>query len=580
MSHLLAHRKSTIVSSLAAGAVLLGLASCTAILGDFDVASQSEADAGPDGSLNDGSNDGSNDGTDGTTPAVALSAPLSVFVQAGQTANVPITLHRTVDDAPATIAVTGLPANVSAATLTLPGGTATGDEKATLVLTATTAATLGAVGTASISASTNGAHADPVTMRVTVSGPPGSVDTTFPATLPFDPSLGTVDDAVVLPDGKLLLFGTFHQSAGDAPALVVRVNADATIDSSFTVGAIATSASASPIAAGIVGLVQPDGKILVAWLQGASSVLHVTRLTPGGALDATWHDPTTATVSTSDPFPVGSPQIVPFTLTGDGSVVTAQVLDSSNVQAWRFTSAGALDPTLGSVGNYGNATFTYGDPANSFSTSASTGTSIFELATGNFIWLGDGTGTGSHFSGQVIGRTTSAFVLDTTFGPSGNQHGWEWGNRFNDLMGESVLAGDTIYTAVQKGGGGCVTDVDFCLSAWKLGANDATTGVGICPDTTTGLGCSDAAVRIAHGPNGTLLVAGFSSTLSLPVAARFTIGPPLAVDTTFGTNGVAKLRGVGGASAIETPVAIVSMPDGTTMVFNHDTQYPIQRLWP
>ncbi|HEX7663218.1 MAG TPA: delta-60 repeat domain-containing protein [Polyangiaceae bacterium] len=559
-----------LVASFSSIAVL-GLAACTSILGDFDVA--------PNGVDNDASNPG--DGSPGTDGAPTdgssgegaapgtylLSADSIVFVKAGATATVAVKLDRNAFDAAVDVTVTGLPAGVTASPLTVAAGATTG----TLTLTAAAAAVVGAEAKASVASTSGTVTAPAAVVDVAVSGPTGTLDPSFPAALPYGAGLGTIQDAVLQPDGDVVLFGTFHQAAGDAPSLVMRVHPDMTVDSTFTLGAIATNASASPIGTAVAGLLQADGKIVVAWTEGASSKLNISRLTASGTLDPTFGNPSTSTVSTSGTFPTTSPEVVGLDIDKNGSIVYGQMLDSSTVQAWRFTSAGVADSTLGVLGNYGNKTFTKAEPVLQLGTI----NAIFPQTDGTYYFLGYGTGEPG-LSMDTLARTTSGFVLDTTFGPSSGKLGWETGNgKFN--INESLQIGNTIYSTGITAAS-CTSNVTYCVASWTLSAGDAVGNGPICPTTTTGLGCNDTSIRIAKGPGTTIITAGYSTFLGGAVVARYTTSP-LAVDTSFGNAGVGRLTKSTGASDIY-PVAVLTTAQGTTLVFNHDPSKAIQRFWP
>jgi uncharacterized delta-60 repeat protein len=97
----------------------------------------------------------------------------------------------------------------------------------------------------------------------------------------FDPATnGTVSAVLALPDGKVLLGGTFTSVGGAARSNLARVNADGTPDASFTADANGT----------VMALLrQPDGKILVGGFFGAidgATRLHIARLEADGSLDA------------------------------------------------------------------------------------------------------------------------------------------------------------------------------------------------------------------------------------------------------------------------------------------------------
>lgn len=118
----------------------------------------------------------------------------------------------------------------------------------------------------------------------------GSVDLSF--------NIGTgilnngINNVVVLPDGKLIVQGTFTSFNGSASAGVVRLNADGSLDNTFNVG----TGIDSLVAQSLVRL--PDGKILIG---GRFTSFNGTpcggiiRLNPDGTIDNTFQTGTGAT---------------------------------------------------------------------------------------------------------------------------------------------------------------------------------------------------------------------------------------------------------------------------------------------
>ena len=89
--------------------------------------------------------------------------------------------------------------------------------------------------------------------RITRLNADGTLDTGFVIGTGF---VGTVVDIALQSDGKILVVGNFTQYNGTAQSRIIRLNADGTRDTSFTIG---TSFNGPPSAVAI----QSDGKILV-----------------------------------------------------------------------------------------------------------------------------------------------------------------------------------------------------------------------------------------------------------------------------------------------------------------------------
>ncbi len=118
--------------------------------------------------------------------------------------------------------------------------------------------------------------------------PDGTLDTSYNYDLVNHHGVETVNAAInastLLPDGKLLIAGNFTKFNGQSVGRIARINTDGTLDATFNTGSGA-DLSIQDIS------VQPDGKILVAGLfnrfNGAKAQ-RVARLNADGSLDATF----------------------------------------------------------------------------------------------------------------------------------------------------------------------------------------------------------------------------------------------------------------------------------------------------
>lgn len=121
----------------------------------------------------------------------------------------------------------------------------------------------------------------------------GSRDTSFAPDLPF-PGPPTFVPTVVnsvapLPDGKVIIAGYINKSVDPSPSAsaIARLNADGTLDDTFTPAQIGSNA--------LKTVVQPDGKILLAGFfttYGTTPRNRIMRLEANGALDSSF-DPGT-----------------------------------------------------------------------------------------------------------------------------------------------------------------------------------------------------------------------------------------------------------------------------------------------
>ncbi len=128
-----------------------------------------------------------------------------------------------------------------------------------------------------------------------------NADGTVETTATFHPSFAEFDAVLsmaVLPDGKILLGGNFTHTPGEPPSLVVRLNADGTIDPTFA--AFNPHLYSNTYVHSLA--VQPDGKIVIVgtfyylWNGGVRQT--VARLNPDGSIESS---PTFFTGAFPDP---------------------------------------------------------------------------------------------------------------------------------------------------------------------------------------------------------------------------------------------------------------------------------------
>jgi uncharacterized delta-60 repeat protein len=183
-------------------------------------------------------------------------------------------------------------------------------------------------------------------------GQAGTVDPTFNAQMgsPED----SVSGAVALPDGKVIIAGSFTVVQGVARKRVARLFSDGTLDMAFDPGD-GPNAPVSKV------LVQPDGHILLRGgftSYGGTPKARLARIMADGALDPTFDAGTGPTGGTYG--------ILDWTLQPDGRLLLAGDLTAINGTAQtgvaRLLSNGAVDPAwsfgsgtgAGQLGNYVN----------------------------------------------------------------------------------------------------------------------------------------------------------------------------------------------------------------------------------
>jgi uncharacterized delta-60 repeat protein len=126
----------------------------------------------------------------------------------------------------------------------------------------------------------------------------GSVDSGFTCLLTLN---GRVQEILVQPDGKILVGGVFPWMNGVKRNSLARLNADGSLDASFTPYFVT-----DPLAPGITALaIQPDGKIYVA-MQGVDQVF---RMNTNGTRDTSF---VTSSISstTEDIVPLANGQVL------------------------------------------------------------------------------------------------------------------------------------------------------------------------------------------------------------------------------------------------------------------------------
>jgi uncharacterized delta-60 repeat protein len=188
----------------------------------------------------------------------------------------------------------------------------------------------------------------------------GSLDSSFGSdglvTVGFAGTPGA--NAVALqPDGKVLVVGAANPSnSSSALPVVVRLNADGTVDGTFGTGGVAWVSPGGKSPSGSFNSValQSNGKIVAAGFARASGL--VSRLNANGTLDATFNGsgkyitPTPPCCSTLVDFNAVTTQFVE----GEERIVVAgSARDDLNHRigaVWRFRSTGAVDAAFGTSG--------------------------------------------------------------------------------------------------------------------------------------------------------------------------------------------------------------------------------------
>ena len=190
-------------------------------------------------------------------------------------------------------------------------------------------------------------------MAVTVEGAPGDLDTTFdPGQILWQGSdFPAFKYAVVLqPDGKVVIGGQFDTVGGVSRVFIARLNANGSLDTSFTSPFQVITSGGFPGGEVYDILQQPDGRFLVCgfFLVGGQYKT-VVRLNNDGSIDGTFN---VVTNNNSTNFN----HIYRMLLQPDGKIIIgSNALQSvhgvTTNRLARLTSTGALDAPLGVTGN-------------------------------------------------------------------------------------------------------------------------------------------------------------------------------------------------------------------------------------
>lgn len=280
----------------------------------------------------------------------------STVVQ-GSSVGIELTVKRSGFNGPITIAVDGLPPNVSASPLTI----APDSTKASVTLTATAAAAQGESAITISGSDVTGSVKSSAPATILVRGPAGALDTTFGqegrSTSPGGASGFHVAAVAVQPDGKIVVGGTI-----DKDFVAVRIGVNGSLDSGFGINGRATTdfrlegEVTDDNATGLV--IAPDGAIVMSgYTIQPSSKYAVARFLPTGKLDPGFDgDGYTFVDYAPNPTLLGDLLAFGVAMQPDGKpVIGGTILENENGQQdelvlARFTTQGALDPTFTASG--------------------------------------------------------------------------------------------------------------------------------------------------------------------------------------------------------------------------------------
>jgi uncharacterized delta-60 repeat protein len=344
----------------------------------------------------------------------------------------------------------------------------------------------------------------------------GTLDTSFGDPDPINPpfrlgytitqlttGFDYVYSTVVQPDGKIVVSGWTNES------VVVRYNADGTLDNSFGNGGIAHLGAGAP-ARDVT--VQSDGKVVVAGSAGSTNLFSIVRLNPSGSLDSTFGSNGQVTVNPSGSkrgFGNGwgvAIQRVPA-ITGEERIVVVgrSLLSSSSNADWtmmRFRSNGATDTSFGSSGIVKTYFSGFGDQARKV-----------QIDSSNRIVVSGFTNSysdscGSYVTDAALVRYNQDGTLDGSFG-GGKQVVDIYGG--NDGFAQFILQTDGKIVIPETAHSADGTVHHFALVRFNLdGSRDSSFGLlGNGVVTTDLYGAANWAYAVAVDPtNGKIVVTG------------------------------------------------------------------------
>jgi uncharacterized delta-60 repeat protein len=344
-------------------------------------------------------------------------------------------------------------------------------------------------------------------------------------------------NAVLQADGKIVVNGFANLSAHASYSVLVRYNADGSLDTTFGTDGVTTFASDSPSAptseAGVA--LQADGKIVM-----GDDGFAVARYNSDGSLDTSFG--TGGTVRGSG---VGTSLAYGVVVEPDGKIVASE--DGFNFGLTRFDSNGNLDPSFG-VG--GKVTASFGG---SVSIQAH---SLVGQPDGKLVVAGRADIAGDNDFALVRYNTDGS--LDATFG-SGGKVTTDFGSESDEAFSVTLQADGKIVVA------GVTTNSLGALVRYNAdGSLDASFGTG--GKVTTDLASSlqkPETVKIQS--DGKIVVAGYS--LTGPGAntdfALVRYNSDGSLDSSFGSGGKV-LTDIG--ASVDQANSVVIQPDGKILV--------------
>ncbi len=384
----------------------------------------------------------------------------------------------------------------------------------------------------------------------------GSLDTSFSGDGKLTLAVGTWSGARAVasqPDGKIVVAGYSYGPDVESGFAVARLNADGSLDTSFSGdGQVVTMVGPSSVAYAVA--LQPDGKIVVA---GVSTGRHgdrfaLARYNTDGSLDDSFAGDGMRITSFIEPYSGDFAQSL--AIQPDGKIVVAGETDSErptggyDVAIARYTEEGALDTSFSRDGKL----------TTSFGTRSSYAEAVAVGTDGAIV-----------VAGFVYGNSKAAFALaryaaDGSLDPSFSENGKLTTAIGSYSFASSIALGQdgTILAAGSSGG------LDFdSRRAFALARYTADGSLDTSFDTdgirTARVEGSSSASSVQIQPDGKIVAAGTTdgATGSYDFAlARF--NPDGSIDLSFSADGKTSTS----LSRDDYGNGVVIQPDGTIVV--------------
>jgi uncharacterized delta-60 repeat protein len=370
-------------------------------------------------------------------------------------------------------------------------------------------------------------------------------------------------------DGKIIAVGTSFTTP--ARIVVIRYNADGTLDSTFGNGGITVTSLPSADASAFAATLQADGKLLVAGrscpFSGSSSFLLLRYNTAGapgtpGTLDTGFG--TGGIVTTSIPSGV-STSANAVALNGTNILLAghSQIGGRFVIALAQYDSSGVLDSTFGSGGIVTT-------PVGSLDADAA---ALAVQGDGKIVVAGLAGNAVSQIWDVALLRYNTNGTLDLPFG--GTNTGMvvtDIGSSSNYANAVALQADGKIVVAGNAFVNSFAATSDIAVLRYNTDGTPDTTGFG-SPNgyVTTSVGAFDNGFAVAVEPGGKIVVAGNADAGTGDRLALLRYNADGGLDSGFGTNGIVT-RAASGPSTIAGAFGVVlqPLPGGEIVVAGYD----------